>query len=194
MAIKLDDYFDDDASGQQAPSGEQEPVAAEQPQPKRVVVREYDSDYIITNGQRRKKRFRKWLLWAAIAAVVLIAINMLFFSKKISGGQVRGYLIAIEKSEGIVFDSYECTLIVDYPDSIVDADRLVFRFSTTDQQVGKRLYNAMRGDSIVLVEYDRYTTNMPWRGESDNIVSDAMLVKATPVSRSVGKVRSERDL
>lgn len=194
MAIKLDDYFDDDASGQQAPSGEQEPVAAEQPQPKRVVVREYDSDYIITNGQRRKKRFRKWLLWAAIAAVVLIAINMLFFSKKISGGQVRGYLIAIEKSEGIVFDSYECTLIVDYPDSIVDTDRLVFRFSTTDQQVGKRLYNAMRGDSIVLVEYDRYTTNMPWRGESDNIVSDAMLVKATPVSRSVGKVRSERDL
>lgn len=194
MAIKLDDYFDDDASGQQAPSGEQEPVAAEQPQPKRVVVREYDSDYIITNGQRRKKRFRKWLLWAAIAVVVLIAINMLFFSKKISGGQVRGYLIAIEKSEGIVFDSYECTLIVDYPDSIVDADRLVFRFSTTDQQVGKRLYNAMRGDSIVLVEYDRYTTNMPWRGESDNIVSDAMLVKATPVSRSVGKVRSERDL
>ncbi len=194
MAIKLDDYFDDDASGQQAPSGEQEPVAAEQPQPKRVVVREYDSDYIITNGQRRKKRFRKWLLWAAIAAVVLIAINMLFFSKKISGGQIRGYLIAIEKSEGIVFDSYECTLIVDYPDSIVDADRLVFRFSTTDQQVGKRLYNAMKGDSIVLVEYDRYTTNMPWRGESDNIVSDAMLVKATPVSRSVGKVRSERDL
>lgn len=194
MAIKLDDYFDDDASGQQAPSGEQEPVAAEQPQPKRVVVKEYDSDYIITNGQRRKKRFRKWLLWAAIAAVVLIAINMLFFSKKISGGQVRGYLIAIEKSEGIVFDSYECTLIVDYPDSIVDADRLVFRFSTTDQQVGKRLYNAMKGDSIVLVEYDRYTTNMPWRGESDNIVSDAMLVKATPVSRSVGKVRSERDL
>lgn len=194
MAIKLDDYFDDDASEQQAPSGVQEPVAAEQPQPKRVVVREYDSDYIITNGQRRKKRFRKWLLWAAIAAVVLIAINMLFFSKKISGGQVRGYLIAIEKSEGIVFDSYECTLIVDYPDSIVDADRLVFRFSTTDQQVGKRLYNAMKGDSIVLVEYDRYTTNMPWRGESDNIVSDAMLVKATPVSRSVGKVRSERDL
>lgn len=194
MAIKLDDYFDDDASGQQAPSGEQEPVAAEQPQPKRVVVKEYDSDYIITNGQRRKKRFRKWLLWAAVAAVVLIAINMLFFSKKISGGQIRGYLIAIEKSEGIVFDSYECTLIVDYPDSIVDADRLVFRFSTTDQQVGKRLYNAMRGDSIVLVEYDRYTTNMPWRGESDNIVSDAMLVKATPVSRSVGKVRSERDL
>ena len=194
MAIKLDDYFDDDASGQQAPSGEQEPVAAEQPQPKRVVVKEYDSDYIITNGQRRKKRFRKWLLWAAIAVVVLIAINMLFFSKKISGGQVRGYLIAIEKSEGIVFDSYECTLIVDYPDSIVDADRLVFRFSTTDQQVGKRLYNAMKGDSIVLVEYDRYTTNMPWRGESDNIVSDAMLVKATPVSRSVGKVRSERDL
>lgn len=194
MAIKLDDYFDDDASGQQAPSGEQEPVAAEQPQPKRVVVREYDSDYIITNGQRRKKRFRKWLLWAAIAAVVLIAINMLFFSKKISGGQIRGYLIAIEKSEGIVFDSYECTLIVDYPDSIVDADRLVFRFSTTDQQVGKRLYNAMKGDSIVLVEYDRYTTNMPWRGESDNIVSDAMLVKATPVSRSVGKVRSECDL
>ena len=52
----------------------------------------------------------------------------------------------------------------------------------------------MKGDSIVLVEYDRYTTNMPWRGESDNIVSDAMLVKATPVSRSVGKVRSERDL
>lgn len=194
MAIKLDDYFDDDASGQQAPSGVQEPVAAELPQPKRVVVKEYDSDYIITNGQRRKKRFRKWLLWAAVAAVVLIAINMLFFSKKISGGQVRGYLIAIEKSEGIVFDSYECTLIVDYPDSIVDADRLVFRFSTTDQQVGKRLYNAMKGDSIVLVEYDRYTTNMPWRGESDNIVSDAMLVKATPVSRSVGKVRSERDL
>lgn len=93
-----------------------------------------------------------------------------------------------------MFDSYECTLIVDYPDSIVDADRLVFCFSTTDQQVGKRLYNAMKGDSIVLVEYDRYTTNMPWRGESDNIVSDAMLVKATPVSRSVGKVRSERDL
>ena len=128
MAIKLDDYFDDDAAEQQAPSGVQEPVVAEQPQPKRVVVKEYDSDYIITNGQRRKKRFRKWLLWAAIAAVVLIAINMLFFSKKISGGQVRGYLIAIEKSEGIVFDSYECTLIVDYPDSIVDADRLVFRF------------------------------------------------------------------
>ena len=79
MAIKLDDYFDDDAAEQQAPSGVQEPVAAEQPQPKRVVVKEYDSDYIITNGQRRKKRFRKWLLWAAVAAVVLIAINMLFF-------------------------------------------------------------------------------------------------------------------
>lgn len=191
MAIKLDDYFDDTPehpAGRQD-SGNSRPEEAAQ---KDGQEGGYEDVVIVTKSQRRKKRIVRLAVLAVAAAVLATAVNLLFFSKKATGGQVRGYLVSIEKREGIVFDSYECALIKDYPDGIGNPDDLVFRFSTTDRHVGQTLYNAMKGDSLVLVDYVRYTTVMPWRGETDVVSDSVMIVCASPVSRTPEQVSADK--
>lgn len=190
MGIKFDDYFDDTPERPaEQPAAAGDDRREERPSPPR---REYDEDYIEPGGRRRRRRYFKFGLIAAAVAVLAVAVHVVFFSKSVSGGMVRGYVVAIEKDEGVIFDSYECTLVVDYPDCVADTAALVFRFSTTDQEVGRRLYNAMKGDSLVVVGYDRYTAKMPWRGATE-VVSDSIeLVKAAPVLRSPAKVAADR--
>lgn len=188
MPIRLDDYFDD------VP---EQPVERpedrkEQPTPKPDPDREYRIDFIMPGSRRRKRRLVKALVGLAAVFCAAVIVHHVFFAKKASDGRVRGYVVAIEKSEGVVFDSYECTMVVDYPDEAADSAGLIFRFSTTNQAVGKRLYHAMKGDSVVIVDYARYTTAMPWRGESAVVVDDALVAHSTPVSRTPSQLKTDK--
>ena len=116
---------------------------------------------------------------------------MLFVSKKVDKGCVRGYLVKVELSSGLLFDSYECTMVTDYPDRVTDANDLIFHFSVRDQKLGEKIYKAMRGDSVLLVDYVRYSMKMPWRGNSDVYVDSATVMKL-PVLRSPEQVALDK--
>ena len=126
-----------------------------------------------------------------VLVVAAIVVNMLFVSKKVDKGCVRGYLVKVELSSGLLFDSYECTMVTDYPDRVTDANDLIFHFSVRDQKLGEKIYKAMRGDSVLLVDYVRYSMKMPWRGNTDVYVDSATVMKL-PVLRSPEQVALDK--
>ncbi len=192
MALNLNDYFDENEAEETEvqPSEEISEEAASQKQAD-DEEEAYRRDFIVTNGQRRRKRFRRIAIIVAAVVVVAILVNVLFISKKVDKGCIRGYLVKMELCDGVFFDSYECTMVADYPDRVVDPSELIFKFSVRDNALGKRIHNAMKGDSLLLVDYVQYSTKMPWRGNTDILVDSAIVVSATPVSRSIQQVHAD---
>lgn len=188
MALNFDDYFEDVPEG--AGKGSESQAPREEAKAVRPA-REYDDDYIEPGTRRRKRRYFKYGLIAASVVAVVVAVYLLFFSKRASGGMVKGYLLSIEKQEG-VFDSYECTLVMDCPDEEKWAESMLFRFSTTSQSAGYSLRQAMFGDSLVVIHYDRYRYAMPWRGATAVVADSVEFVPRTPLSRSVRQVKADK--
>lgn len=194
MPIILDDYFDDEDRPQQPENDNRQ-----QPQytgdndngQQRRDDEVPEEDFIITNSQRRRRKLRRVALIVAACVIAAILVNVLFISKQAEQGQVRGYIVQMELRKGVIFDSYECTMVIDYPDIVQNDSTLIFRFSATDQAVGTRLSNAMQGDSIVLLDYVRYTTKMPWRGRTDTRV-DSVTVMNNPVMRTPSQVSRDK--
>lgn len=60
-----------------------------------------------------------------------------------------------------------------------------------DQKLGEKIYKAMRGDSVLLVDYVRYSMKMPWRGNTDVYVDSATVMKL-PVLRSPEQVALDK--
>lgn len=197
MALNLDDYIgdtpeEDGAQDQRQPS---EPAADEQQPQRREPIDEreaYRGDFIVTNGQRRRRRWRRIAIVAAILVVAAILTNVLFVSKKVEEGSVRGYLVQVELCDGIVFDSYECTLVRDVPDGVTNPDDLLLHFSIRDRKLGKKVFDSMKGDSVLLLNYVRYAAKMPWRGETD-VLADSAIVMAAPTLRSASQVAADRE-
>ena len=188
MALNFDDYFEDVPEG--AGKGPESRTPGEDAKEVRPV-REYDDDYIEPGTRRRRRRYFKYGLIAALIVAVVVAVYLLFFSMRASGGMVKGYLLSIEKQEG-VFDSYECTLVMDCPDEEKWAESMLFRFSTTSQSAGYSLRQAMFGDSLVVIHYDRYRYAMPWRGATAVVADSVEFVPRTPLSRSVRQVKADK--
>ena len=117
--------------------------------------------------------------------VVCVALRLLFFSPAASEGSMRGYVVSFEKT-GFMFDSYEGVFVLDSP-----SDTASVRFSTTDQQVGRRIFQAMRTDSVIVLDYKRYNKSLPWRGSSSTIVTCAGTVATAPVSVSKPSIRRD---
>lgn len=122
MALNFDDYFEDVPEG--AGKGSESQAPREEAKAVRPA-REYDDDYIEPGTRRRKRRYFKYGLIAASVVAVVVAVYLLFFSKRASGGMVKGYLLSIERQEG-VFDSYECSLVMDCPDEEKWAESMLF--------------------------------------------------------------------
>lgn len=178
MAIKLDDFLDDD--GIEEDGKQPEENAGEQTDKSSDEVP--DDDYILPDSHRRKRKMLKYGGISLAAVVLVVGIYIAFFSPKVSNGQVRGYVILLEK-KGLMFDSYEGVLIMDYPKEITDSAALVFPFSTTDRNAGLRINGAMKSDSIVVLKYRQYRHVLPWRGSTTTVVYDADCAKPTPMSR-----------
>lgn len=207
MALRIDDYFDeDDRPDDDELTPDDEFTAGfkedkDKDDDEEVTVEEeeeteedkYREDFIVTNSQRRRKRLRRILICAAAVIVVAVLVNVLFISKKVEKGCLRGYLVKIELCDGILFDSYECTMVADYPDRVTNPDELITHFSIRDKKLGEHIYNAMKGDSMLLIDYVRYATHMPWRGNSDVVVDSAIVVKASPVVRSPQQVALDKE-
>ncbi len=193
MALNINDYFDENEAEEAGLATPVEKEGNEAPQPQPVDEEEtYRRDFIVTNSQRRRKRFRRIAIIAAIVVVVAILANVLFISKKVEKGCIRGYLVKMELCPGLLFDSYECTMVADYPDRVVEPSELIFKFSVRDNALGKRIHNAMKGDSMLLVDYVQYSMKMPWRGNTDVLVDSAIVVSAKPVLRSPSQVAADK--
>ena len=191
MALRIDDYFDEDERPAEERDDEAQPAQPEaQAAPAVPEEEQYREDFIVTNGQRRR-RWRRIIIAGTLLVVAAIVVNMLFVSKKVDKGCVRGYLVKVELSSGLLFDSYECTMVTDYPDRVTDANDLIFHFSVRDQKLGEKIYKAMRGDSVLLVDYVRYSMKMPWRGNTDVYVDSATVMKL-PVLRSPEQVALDK--
>ena len=146
MALRIADYFDEDARPADERDDEAQPAQSEaQAAPAVPEEEQYREDFIVTNGQRRRRRWRRIIIAGTLLVVAAIVVNMLFVSKKVDKGCVRGYLVKVELSSGLLFDSYECTMVTDYPDRVTDANDLIFHFSVRDQKLGEKIYKAMRG-------------------------------------------------
>lgn len=193
MALNINDYFDENEAEEAAEATHEEEATGEAPQQQPDNEEEtYRKDFIVTNSQRRRKRFRRIAVIAVVVVVLAILVNVLFISKKVEKGCIRGYLVKMELCDGILFDSYECTMVADYPDRVVDPKELIFKFSVRDNALGKRIHNAMKGDSMLLVDYVQYSMKMPWRGNTDVLVDSAIVVSAKPVLRSPAQVVADK--
>lgn len=129
MALRIDDYFDEDERPAEERDDEAQPAQQEaQAAPAVPEEEQYREDFIVTNGQRRRRRWRRIIIAGTLLVVAAIVVNMLFVSKKVDKGCVRGYLVKVELSSGLLFDSYECTMVTDYPDRVTDANDLIFIF------------------------------------------------------------------
>lgn len=193
MALNINDYFDENEAEEAAEATHEEEATGEAPQQQPDDEEEtYRKDFIVTNSQRRRKRFRRIAIIAVVVVVLAILVNVLFISKKVEKGCIRGYLVKMELCDGILFDSYECTMVADYPDRVVDPKELIFKFSVRDNALGRRIHNAMKGDSMLLVDYVQYSMKMPWRGNTDVLVDSAIVVSAKPVLRSPAQVVADK--
>ncbi len=193
MALNINDYFDENEAEEAAEATHEEEATGEAPQPQAEDEEEvYRRDFIVTNSQRRRKRFRRIAIIAVAVVVIAILVNVLFISKKVEKGCIRGYLVKMELCDGMFFDSYECTMVADYPDRVVDPQELIFKFSVRDNALGKRIHNAMKGDSLLLVDYVQYSMKMPWRGNTDVLVDSAIVVSAKPVLRSPAQIVADK--
>lgn len=117
---------------------------------------------------------------------------MLFLSKTAEKGIIKGYIVKMELADGIIFDSYECTMVADLPDSTsIDNPDLIMHFSVNDKTIGERIHRAMLGDSIVAVYYKRYTSTMPWRGDTD-VIADSIKMLPGESLRSLAQVAADK--
>ncbi len=195
MALRLDDFFDDNDDGVRKDDSRTDPArasdAAEAKQPGESGSSgfsdddDFEDDFIVSGGQRRKRIYLKVGLSVVGLLVVVLVVRSLFFAPAASEGVMRGYVVSFEKS-GIMFDSYEGVFVPDSP-----FDTASVRFSTTDQQVGRRIFQAMRTDSVIVLDYKRYNKSLPWRGSSSTIVTCAGTVATAPVSVSKPSIRRD---
>lgn len=173
MALKLtdiDDYFEKEEPIEEANQTEQ------QNNGKLPDNDDIDDDVFITPASKKRKRRMKFFLWGLLLLVVIIAVVQGMLWGKVSDeGKVRCYVVSLEK-RGSVFESYEAV-------AIEEGTLEERRFSTRNIEIGKRIYNALGSDSLFAIEYTRYRTSVPWRGETTFVISDAQTVPAHPLAK-----------
>ncbi len=146
-------------------------------QPKAPQLKPEDPDY----WEQTESEFehlrpgRRWVLWAWIAGAgvivgLAIACYLWFFSPYVTESTQYGYVENIER-RGSVFKTYE-GIVIPYKE-IMDTTRVYredFVFSVTDPAVAVALKKLQYANLPVRMEYKRYHSTLPWRGESRVIV------------------------
>ena len=195
--IDLDDYFDDeDRKRKQAEAArnahhDDKPALPEGGKDEDDESRkdnrsedDFHEDYIVPKSKRRKRHV---VIAAGIALIIILTIavlRMAFFIPSVPEATTKGYVLNIGAKKGLLFTTFEGRMILDYPDLINDSSKIVFDFSTTDPQIARRLRASMKSDSVALIEYKQYRNALPWRGETNTIVTGRDMINRTPQSRT----------
>lgn len=106
-----------------------------------------------------------------ILLLLLIGLWIYFFTPCVEEAETYGYVESIEK-RGTVFKSYE-GVILPYR-AVMDTARVYdrdFVFSAKDVHVAAELKKKQQTGKPVRVEYVKYRTRMPWRGDEKTIVT-----------------------
>ncbi len=165
----MDDNFDDYFEEGSVPKPKNTNVET----PEQRQERELRESTIDRRYDRRK------MLLVALAAV--FAILMLwwlgnrYFGVYTSSTE-RGCVMQM-KAEGKVFMTYEGVMMSEraYLDTVLYRED--FAFSVRDSTLAKELGQLAGTGRKVLLKYDVYRGNVPWRGESDTIVTDVQVLE-----------------
>lgn len=196
--IDLDDYFDDEDrkrkqaeasrnAGQDSkpalPGSDNDGEDESRGQDKQDED-DFHEDYIVPKSKRKK---RHAVIAAGIVLIVILAVavvRMAFFIPSVPEATTKGYVLNIGAKKGLLFTTFEGRMILDYPDLINDSSKIVFDFSTTDPQIALRLRASMKSDSVALIEYKQYRNALPWRGNTNTIVTGLYMISPTAQSRT----------
>lgn len=163
------DYFD----GPDIPEKPQEPKKPVlTPDDPRYWEEPEDKFEHITGPARRSWRIWVWIALAAILIGFLWALYVRTFRPFAQSATQYGYIEAIEKRPGYVFETYEGVLLP-YK-NLMDSVRPYeedFQFSVKDPAVAAQLKRMQYDNRPVRVVYDRYRTQMPWRGETKILIT-----------------------
>lgn len=114
------------------------------------------------------------LMWSAALLLIIIGgfcfLYIYFFTPQVDDAVQYGYVENVQK-EGMVFNTYE-VCVLPYK-SLMDTVRPYegdFNFSTNDELAARLRYLQASGKPVRL-EYKVYRTRLPWRGNSNIIVT-----------------------
>ena len=81
------------------------------------------------------------------------------------------------EAEGKVFKTYEGVMMSQraYEDTILYQED--FKFTVRDSTLAKKLGTLAGTGRKVLLKYDYYRGTLPWRGESNNVVTDVKVLE-----------------
>ena len=119
-------------------------------------------------------RHRRLIVYSStilLLFAVIFALYIYFFTPCVDEAETYGYVENIEK-RGLIFHTYE-GVILPYR-SVMDTARVYdkdFVFSVNNVHVATELKMKQQTGVPVRVEYVRYRTRFPWRGEEKTIVT-----------------------
>ena len=119
-------------------------------------------------------RHRRLIVYSAtvlIFVAIFWGLYIYFFTPEVKEAETYGYVENIEK-RGLVFPTYE-GVILPYR-SVMDTARVYdkdFVFSVKNDHVAAELKLKQQTGVPVKVEYVKYRTRFPWRGEEKTIVT-----------------------
>lgn len=147
-------------------------------QPKMPELKPEDPDYWEqpeSEFEHLKPKRKDWRMWAWVALVgvvigVAITLYIRYFSPCVTEATQFGYVENIER-RGSIFKTYEGVLIP-YKE-LMDTTRVYerdFKFSVKNEKDAVVLRRLQYANLPARVEYERYHSTLPWRGDSKIVV------------------------
>lgn len=161
-----DDFFD-------GPDIPEEPKEEKKPAPKPEEPDYWEGPESEWEHLKPNRDYKTWLIvaLAGLAIGVVVALAIRYFSPYETDASQYGYVETISY-RGDIFKSFEGVLLP-YKE-IHDTTRVYredFRFSVRTDSVAAKLKRFQLQGRPVRVEYKRYHTSMPWRGETPVIIT-----------------------
>lgn len=120
---------------------------------------------------RPNNRIWWWIAAAGIVVGLLIGAYIRYFTPYVDQATQYGYVESIQR-RGTLFQTYE-GILLPYKE-LMDTTRVYkhdFIFSTADGALAVKLKKMEYANLPVRVQYKKYRTTMPWRGESKIVIT-----------------------
>lgn len=172
-----EDYFENTPEVVEKPKEPKKPVYKPD-DPRYYDERESDWEHLKPSPYRH----RKLIIYGVtllIFFMVLLGLYIYYFTPQVEEAETYGYVENVEK-RGLVFKTYE-GVILPYR-SVMDTARVYdkdFVFSAKDEHIAAELKKKQQSGKPVRVEYVRYRTSLPWRGEEKTVVVNVDSVNPT---------------
>lgn len=147
------------------------------PEPKKTAYKSEDPDYWEEESEwehlkpAKSKMLWLWLVAAVLLVVAITTVWFRFFSPYVEEASQFGYVESIEH-RGTIFKTYEGGLIPyrEMKDTTRVYDRN-FDFTADNRETALKIKKALLEGYPVRIEYKRYHSALPWRGETVTIVT-----------------------